>query len=172
MSTLPARGGNRRLPVEVWSVALAMAALALGAEVYLADRPAGHAMLVPSAVAFGGLGWFGPLGAWLPSFLHPFAFSLLTAAACPPRAAPAYGACAAWWAVNVAFEILQLPELATSFATAIEQVFGHGALAQALAQYALRGTFDAGDLVAATAGALAAAGVLFVFHRREIGHAC
>ena len=35
-------------------------------------------MLLPVWPRLGGGALFGPLGQWLPSFVHPFAFSLLT----------------------------------------------------------------------------------------------
>ena len=85
--------------------ALACLALAMGVLVYLADREPSHAALIPSVQVLAASHLFGTLGQWLPSFVHPFAFSLLAAAALPPRMARRYGACAAWCAVNVLFEI-------------------------------------------------------------------
>jgi hypothetical protein len=107
---------------------------------------------------------FGALGQWLPSYAHPFAFSLFTAAALPPSAAPRYGACATWCAVNVAFELGQHPQLSGRLAEALRAGFGQNALARSLAGYFVRGTFDVGDLVAAVLGAMAAAGVLRLMH--------
>ena len=98
-------------------------AFALGAAVYLTDRAAHDAAI------------FGVLGQWLPSFVHPLAFSLFTAAAGNYRRP--YCACVAWWAVNVLFEFAQHPRVAL-----------------------MRGTFDAGDLVAVTLGAIVAACLL------------
>jgi len=171
-SSAPRRTAQRRRTATRWLVALAAGALALGALVYVADRPAGHASLLPASLAFGGLPSFGAPGLWLPSFVHPFAFSLLTAAALTARAAPALGACIAWWTVDIAFEVVQWPPLAAAFAHGVERVFGHGAPARMVTQYALRGTFDVGDLAAITLGALAAAGVLYALHPRESRHAC
>jgi hypothetical protein len=39
-----------------------------------------------------------------------------------------------------------------------------------LSSYVLRGTFDVGDLIAATAGAAGAASLLYVVHRLEVNH--
>ena len=136
--------------------------LAFGLLVAMADRPPWLAALMPAAAALAGGPFFGPLGQWLPSFVHPFAFSLFTAAAWPPGPSSAYRACAAWWAVNVIFEVAQQPAIAAAVAGGLEAAFGRNALTRSLANYLLRGTFDVGDLVAATAGALAAAGVLFI----------
>ena len=53
--------------------------LLIGLWVYLADRAPGHAMWVPAWPRLGGGASFGVIGQWLPSFVHPFAFILLTA---------------------------------------------------------------------------------------------
>lgn len=156
-------------------VALALAALLLGLAVYVTDRPAGHAALIPALPALsalaGGLS-FGAAGGWLPSFVHPFAFALLTASLRAPARQPAFGACFGWWGVNLAFEGLQHPAAAAALAAgAVEPGIAGRALA-ALAAYAAAGTFDALDLAAVTLGALAAAFVLSRRHVRwELHHA-
>ena len=143
--------------------------LAVGALVYLVDRAAGSASLLPAG-AWSGTGWhFGAVGAWLPSFVHPFAFSLVFAALAPTDAARAYRACAAWWAVNVVFELGQLAPAATAIAVALHAAFRDAAPARALANYFLRGTFDRADLLAATAGSLAAAGLIHLLVQPKAG---
>jgi len=144
-------------------------ALIIGLLVYLADRHAGHSALIPAAAVLNTGPLFGVLGAWLPSFVHPFAFSLFTASVLPFGAAPAWRVCAIWWAVDIAFECLQHPTVATPAAAALNMLFGHSELAQLLTNYMLRGTFDLGDLVAATAGAMAAA-LLLVVHPGDKAH--
>jgi hypothetical protein len=99
------------------------------------------------------------------------AFSLLTAAVLGSGSRPAYGACAAWWAIDVLFELAQHPRLNALVADGISHLAGPSWVAQLFSDYALRGTFDVGDVIAATAGALAAAGVLFQMHPREARHA-
>ena len=148
----------------------AAAALGLGLLFYLSDRPAGSAMLLPHAATLGHGPLFGAVGAWLPSFLHPFAFGLLSAAASRRRATPAYGAVAAWWAVDLSFELGQLPQLSAPLSQALQSGFGPLAPAQALSRYLVNGRFDAADVLALSAGALAAAGVLRLLHRRESRH--
>jgi hypothetical protein len=137
-------------------------ALAVGLLVYMADRNAAHAVLLPRVAALGTGPVFGVIGAWLPSFVHPFAFSLFTAALLPSRSAWRYGACAAWCGVNVAFELGQHPVFKAPLADALQDAFGQTPLTRALASYFLRGTFDTGDLVAAGLGAVAAAGLLYL----------
>lgn len=146
--------------------AIGCAALLLGVFVYLADRPAGSASGLPAgAWRLGATTLFGAAGGWLPSFVHPFALSLLTVALRPLDGAAAYRACAAWWAVDVAFELGQLPAAAHAIGAALHAAFGAAWPARALANYFLRGTFDRADLLAATAGALAAAWVIHLVLR-------
>ena len=104
--------------VKVWGRPAALAAIgcvvfALGLLVYLMDRDASKAALIPSVAWLAGSNVFGALGGWLPSFAHTFAFSLFTAAVLPECGVPRYGACVAWFAVNVAFELGQHPQLPT-----------------------------------------------------------
>jgi hypothetical protein len=159
-----AAGGLQRTAPALLA-AIGCVALAVGMLVYMADRNPAHALLFPAIAALGTGPLFGPLGSWLPSLVHPFAFSLLTAAARPPSASPAYRACIAWWAVNVAFEAAQHPQWSATLAAGLQNLLGRAAPARWLADYFLRGTFDVADIVAATAGALAAAGVLNLVHR-------
>ena len=81
-------------------LAVAVTALALGTLVYLTDRAPDHAVLVPHLAGFGATPIFGATGAWLPSFVHPLAFALLTAAVLPATSPWRYGGCAAWGAIN------------------------------------------------------------------------
>lgn len=150
--------------------AIACAALALGVLVYLTDRAAGSAAWLPAgAWGRGAASLFGSAGPWLPSFVHPFALALLTVALRPVSGAPALRVCAAWWAVNVAFELGQLPTVAAAAASALQAAFGQAWPAQVLANYLLRGTFDRADLLAATAGAWAAACVIPIVVRPGSG---
>jgi hypothetical protein len=146
-------------------------ALLVGMLVYMTDRDPAHAMLFPRIAALDTGALFGVLGPSLPSFIHPFAFSLFTAAALQRSTSPAYGACAAWWAVNLAFEAGQHEQIGGKLADGLQLVFGPTWLTRALSNYFLRGTVDAGDIVAATAGALAAAGVLRLVHHLEARNA-
>ncbi len=141
-------------------VSSALLVLSAGLLLYLGDRPSGVAWLIPAVPALQGIGLFGSAGAWLPSFVHPLGFSLLTAAALPARATWRYGACLGWFVVNAAFELGQLPQLATRLADAIHAVFGSSPVGQRLAEYFLRGSFGIDDLAAAAGGALCAALVL------------
>lgn len=155
------RPGHQATPTLLITACLS---LALGLLVYLADRAPGHASLLPAVPGLSGHHFFGALGQWLPSFVHPFAFSLLTAATLRRQAAPHDGACVGWAAINLMFEFAQHPLLKAPLAAALQDGLGWTPFARPLANYVLRGTFDPGDLVAVVLGALAAAGVLRLVH--------
>jgi len=135
-------------------------ALALGLIVYLTDRNAAHAALIPTVAWLSGSNLFGALGQWLPAAIHPFAFSLFTAAALPSCSASRYGACAAWCAVNIAFELGQHPLVSGYLIGALQASGDQSVPGRMLAKYFLHGTFDGADMIAAVLGALAAAAVV------------
>ena len=149
---------------------IGVAALGIGVLFYLADRDTARTALIPAVASIAGGHLFGAIGQWLPSFVHPFAFSLLTAAVPARTALPGYGACAGWWMVNVAFEAGQHPGIRPAVAEGVDAVLGRTWISGPLSGYFLNGTYDAGDLVAVTAGALAAAGILHFLRRREVDH--
>jgi hypothetical protein len=152
-------------------VALGCLALGIGVLVYLTDRDPSRAALIPAVAALSQSQLFGVVGLWLPSFVHPFAFSLFTAALQPPGRPPAYWACALWWGIDVGFELAQAPLLGAPLARGLGHSLWPAWLVDSLSNYAAHGTFDVADLIAATAGALAAAVVLRSTHGREAGNA-
>jgi hypothetical protein len=101
---------------------------------------------------------FGPLGNYLPDFIHPFGCICLTLAALP-NAGPVLKrtVCAFWLLFNVAFELGQhygrvLDEM-------IHAAFPQGILTTALADFFHCGTFDPGDLIAILMGTVSAYGL-------------
>ena len=146
-------------------------ALALGLAVYLTDRDPSHAALIPVVAGLAGSNLFGPLGRWLPAAVHPFAFSLFTAAALPSRSAWRFGACAAWCVVNIAFELGQHPLIGRHVVAALPVSSSQSVPGGMVANYFLNGTFDGTEVVATVLGALAAAAVLRRLHQvREKHH--
>jgi hypothetical protein len=157
-------------------VVSACMALALGLLVYVADRDPSRAWLLP---AFASTAtpvhepWFGLLGQWLPSAVHPFAFGLLSAALLPVQGAARPAACVAWALVNALFELGQHPLVIARVAHALQATEGPPWLIRPLSNYFVRGTFDVGDLAATALGALLALGLLHLAQRtRETDHAC
>jgi hypothetical protein len=128
-------------------------ALGIGTAVYLLDRPAGSAWLIPAAWQSATPGrWFGPFGPWLPSLAHAFAFSVLTALALPRRPGYAAAACVAWAVVDTLAEIGQHPAFAGALAAALAAAFDGAAAAVRLGRYFTMGSFDAADLAAGWTG--------------------
>ncbi|MCW5636017.1 MAG: hypothetical protein KIT17_21960 [Rubrivivax sp.] len=135
-------------------VAAAVASLVLGLLVYLLDRPAGSAALLPAPWHAGSpLGLFGAAGAWLPSLVHAFSFAILTAWALPRRRGMAAGACIGWAVIDTLAELAQLPALAMPLAAALLATFDHSALAGQVGRYFTQGSFAAADVAASLAGA-------------------
>ena len=145
-------------------VVLGLVVLVVGVLPYLTDRSASPTLLIPAVQGLASVNLFGTVGQWLPSFAHTLGFSLFTAAALGPVAAPRHGACAAWCFINVAFEFEQHAQFKTHLADAVQGGWGSTPWSRPLAQYFLRGTFDMADVAAAVAGALAAAAVLSLLH--------
>jgi hypothetical protein len=146
-------------------------ALLIGVLLYATDRAASPPLLLP-LYALSTIGpLFGAAAQWLPSFIHPLAFGLLSAAAGPRSASPTYGVCAAWWAVNVVFEIAQHPSIRAALADAVPSSLGRTWPMRLLMNYLNHGTFDLLDIAAATAGGLCACLVLFFVHRLGARHA-
>ena len=148
-------------------VMIAGGALLIGVLLYAADRAASPPVLWPGHAPWAIGPLFGAAAHWLPSFIHTLAFGLLSAAAAPRSVSPAYGACAAWWAVNVVFEIAQHPSLRSLLAGAVPDGIAQMGPTRLLTNYLAHGTFDVLDLAAATAGGLCACLVLFLVHRME-----
>lgn len=142
-------------------LAAAGLALMLGTAVYLLDRPQGSAWLIPSAwqAALPGH-WFGSVGLWLPSLVHAFAFSVLTALLLPRRPAFAATACLGWALIDTLAEIGQHAAISATLAAAIEQAVGGATWAARLGQYFTRGSFDPADVAAAIAGSALAYALL------------
>ncbi len=176
----PARPGARdgvarppeRSSAAGWLCAAGLLALAVGVLVYLADRDPSRAMAQPAFAVLGTGPLFGAAGGWLPGFVHAFAFSLFSAAFWPGAARPAYAACALWWAIDIAFEAAQWPPWRAALAAVLPSGLDDTTLGSWVARYVQQGRFDPADLLAITAGALAAAAVLALVQLQETPHAC
>lgn len=151
-------------------------ALALGLLVYVSDRDPSRSWLLPafaSTTTPAHAPWFGLLGQWLPSAMHPLAFGLLSAVLLPARGVARPAACLAWALVNALFELGQHPRFSGRIAQALHATEGPAWLVQPVSNFFVRGTFDVADLAATALGALLALGVLHLAQRtRETDHAC
>lgn len=161
----------------------AVLAFLLGTAVYVFDRPAGTAYLLPAWLnlqgsgvrpfgAFGdlgALGAFGGVGASLPTLAHAFAFSLLTALVLPRGAGFAALACGGWALLETLFELGQHPSVSPLLARAIGERFNGIPVLDHLVPYFSGGVFDPVDVLFGLLGALAAFAVLRLAHAPEPG---
>jgi hypothetical protein len=138
--------------------ALALLALTVGGFVYLLDRPAGSAQLIPAMLQLvtEDRGVFGAAGSWLPSLVHIYAFILLTAAVTRPARDSLLLICMGWLSIEAFFELIQHPLF-------VEFLFGglggglvHIPGTAILRGYAASGVFDPLDMGALGLGAVAA----------------
>jgi hypothetical protein len=130
------------------TAAVILMALIIGALYYWLTRPVGSAVflkLLPSAPLDLQSAHIGRWLDWLPTFIHVFAFSLLTWLVFGRR--HELIACTLWGVINAMFELGQaLPSsLIRYFPEALN-----------LHNYLLRGVFDLLDLVACALGSLLA----------------
>ncbi|SRR5260221_7097274 len=145
-------GRYERLPEYRSGVfAWAACALLLGILVYVFDR-GGRAAFLP-AVLFSpkAIALFGPIANVLPSFAHTFSFTLFIALILRP--ANIYGVCGFWMAIEIACELLQLPDVGQLLRTA---EFDSTELGKYIVLYSTNGTFDVRDLAAIVLGGVCA----------------
>lgn len=145
--------------------------LALGALVYVLDRPADTVHLLPSSASLATAheARFGTLGNHLPAFAHACGFILLTAAVSPAFfRVPAI--CLFWWAVDSLFEIGQHQAVAAHVAGALPAWLKRIPVFDNTGSYFLRGTFDPVDLTAIALGALAAYFTIRAVRLERAGH--
>ena len=128
--------------------------LFVGILVYAFDR-AGTAYFLPTWLAReAGPAVFGALGAHLPTFIHPFAFVLITAVALRPwpRLLPAI--CVWWFALECAFEFGQWAPLGERIAALTPAWFTDLPVLEAVPAYFARGTFDPLDILSIGLGVI------------------
>jgi len=156
-------GGDERIRIQGLPAALVVAALALiiGGLVYVWDRGAGSAMLLPHFIGHqpGAPLFFGYLGGSLPSFVHVLAFALLTAVILGHGWRARFIACVSWGLIGGLVELGQHSIFKFQLAHHLPAVFGN---------YFLHGTFDPIDVLATLLGVLTAGLLHFAFYRGEM----
>lgn len=143
-------------------VFIGTAFLLLGVAVYLFSRPAWQFAILPE---FFFIQWFpsnnfGHYGDSLPSFLHVFGFSVLSAGIITISKKTYVVICSLWASINIAFELLQ----SDFFLTLNELTFLNSQISNSallwIQNYSLNTVFDYYDLLAILLGAMSAYWVL------------
>lgn len=147
-----------RLPQQAMQMGAACAVLAVGVLVYLLDRSTSGAWLIPEwwSLVYDGPPVFGRLGQHLPTFIHVYAFILITASLLAPWKHAPVVACATWVALDCVFELAQLDVIAVQIAARVPAWFAKWPLLDNIAAYFITGRFDLYDLYSIALGAIAA----------------
>lgn len=147
----------------LWVAALL---LVIGALVYALDRNSAVYFLPEWLAHDAGLSLFGSLGNHLPTFIHPLAFILITAAILRPWPHLLPAICATWFFVECVFELAQFDPLAWRIAAIVPPSFETVPWLAAIPGYFLGGTFDLLDIFSIAAGTITA---YMVVRHVEIG---
>jgi hypothetical protein len=145
--------------------ALAFAALAIGLAVYATDR-GGNVAFIPSHAAdlLSVRHVFGAFNGALPTFVHVFAFALLTVLVVGTRSRQVGLACLAWTLIDALFEVAQLNAIGPRIIGPWLAGIGLPAPARSFFE---RGTFSTFDIVAASLGGAAAYLIVKVIWKEE-----
>lgn len=135
-------------------VLIAVAALTVGLLVYLLDRQPEHTYFLPHALTqvHAPYALFGVAGNYLPTFLHVYAFMLLTVAVVGSTNARLILIGAAWFVIASLSEFGQHPAVSPLIAASLPAWFAHFPALDNTAAHFLRGTFDPLDLLSIAAG--------------------
>ena len=137
---------------------IAISALCIGVLVYVFDRNAESIYLLPNWLSFNSTtgSFFGTIGNYIPTFVHVYAFILLTAAVAVPSITSIIPVCLSWFSLDSLLEVAQISSIARWIAMHTPDWFSGIPLLENTASYFMLGTFDALDLVSIAAGTLAA----------------
>lgn len=137
---------------------IAIGALCVGVLVYIFDRQSEVVYFLPDwlslEIHIGGL--FGSIGNYLPTFIHVYAFILLTVVVAVPSITKLIPVCIAWFTLDTLFEVAQLNTVAHWIGNHIPSWFSGIPFLENTADYFLMGTFDVFDLISIVTGTLAA----------------
>jgi len=144
-------------------VLIGAAALLVGALVYVVDRAPDETYFIYSTGVNISLhnilpNLFGPIGNFLPAFIHVFAFALITAGVISCGKKGWVIICLSWFLIDSAFEFGQ--KYGTWTANHIPGFFADIPILENTKAFFLRGTFDVHDFVAMAMGAITAYAVL------------
>ena len=157
MSSLPVRIREPYSKAEIDLTITAVAALLLGAAVYVLDRDWASSMFLEPLADYQ---WqrsavFGVFGRFLPALTHAYAFSVLIIVALWPWPRTRLWACLLWFTIASSLEWLQSGD-GNAWLFALDRQPDDRSLMAYLERYTFHGTFDIGDLLASGVGCLLA----------------
>jgi hypothetical protein len=157
----------------IFQLAAALSALVLGLLVYLFSRSAESIYLFTAFSVFPTQQYdlFGVIGYWLPSFLHTYAFILLTVISIGNGPRIIITCSLFWVAIGCLFELGQHPTVSTLLVKYFPEWFSGIPLLENSANYFQYGTFDPLDLLATLTGALAAWATYKLTRQKDSSHA-
>ena len=153
-------------------ILLGLLLLSIGAFIYIFDRPPAQTYFIfalPFQISLYNIypPLFGPLGNFLPHFLHVTAFILLTAAVAGCGKRGHLAICLFWLSVNAGFELGQKYSIQT--AALVPDWFDGIFLLENTRNYFLYGTYCPLDMTAIIIGSiLAYIFLIYNYHRRRI----
>lgn len=153
-------------------VVVGSASLFMGVTMYLFFRPAWQVRLLPDFLFSQWLpaGVLGHVGGSLPSFLHVFGLSVLSAGIIAIHRRAYILICSLWASINVLFEILQAELFIAPHELNLTGEHTSHTVLHWLQQYSFNAVFDYYDLLAILLGALSAYWVLTQTQQREVQH--
>lgn len=145
---------------------LGVIALIVGLMVYLLDRPSWQLSIIPDDFSLNNDGpiTFGPIGLHLPTFLHAFAFSIISAGILPHSQVGHMIACGTWILIDTCFELFQHPTLYSLIAPNLDS---NNFILVEINKFFVNGTFDWLDVASIIAGAGCAYSVLMIIRNKR-----
>lgn len=165
---------NNKLNMYTWKInwlliIIGLAALALGAVLYIYDRPAAHIYFVPNFLSQynGEPSLFGFIGYYMPTFLHVFSFCLISIGILGSEQGLELGICLFWLLIDGAFEIAQHQYIAHEIVHHIPDWFKVIPILENTKNYFIHGQFDPADLIAILLGTVTAYIFIYITHRKK-----
>jgi hypothetical protein len=145
-------------------------ALGLGVALYVLDRSPTQTYFLPDTLSLFSAtpSVFGVLGNHLPTFLHAFAFCLISAGVLDCKRRGALVICLFWLFIDGAFEIGQHPIASEIIIPMIPKLFFDIPVLDNTADYFAQGRFDPVDLISILLGAVCAYFLIRVMPTKEL----
>ena len=153
----------------LWQIEIGLLALAVGIVLYVFDRPSAQIYFVTEWLSQyrGSPSLFGAIGYHLPTFLHVFAFCLITSGILATGRRGVLVVCLSWLLVDGGFEIGQHPLVTQIILPWIPDWFARVPVLDNTADYFIQGRFDPLDLSSIALGAFSAYLVIGLLNRQD-----